>query len=230
MISIAVIGSNGYVGSALYNELLKSSGDSVFGVTRDNYGEMKGREFDVVINCAMPSGRFWAKNNPEEDFTETVKKTADLLYGWKFKKFVQISTVSARCQLDTIYGRHKLAAEKLCDFGDNLVIRLGALYSENMKKGVLLDMLQGKKVFVDGASRYSFVSLEFCVHWIASNLSRRGLVELGGKNAIALAEVSKHIGKNIEFEGELNHQDIESSDKNLPEASDVLGFMDKLKK
>lgn len=229
MPSVAVIGANGYVGSALYQELLRSAKYSVVGVTRENYSAMKERDFDVIINCAMPSARFWAKNHPEEDFIETVKKTADLLYGWKFKKFVQISTVSARCQLDTVYGRNKLAAEKLCDFGDNLIVRLGALYGENMKKGVLVDMLEGKKVFVDKASRYSFISVSFCASWIASNLDRRGVVELGGKNAIALEDVAKHMRANVEFEGAINHQDIESAEEDLPEAAQVLDFIDKMK-
>lgn len=230
MLSIAIIGSKGYVGSALFEELLKSSKYEVVGVTRENYLEIKAQNFDIVINCAMPSGRFWAKNHPEEDFVETVKKTADLVYGWKFKKFIQISTVSARCQLDTVYGRNKAAAEKLCEFGDNLIVRLGALYSENMEKGVLVDMLKGSKVFVHGDSRYSFISLSFVASWIGSNLDRKGIVELGGKNAIALKDVAKHLGSDVEFEGDLNHQDIEGEEADLPDASDVLDFMDKLKK
>jgi len=165
-----------------------------------------------------------------EDFIETVKKTADLLYGWKYKKFIQISTVSARCQLDTVYGRHKAAAEQLCGFGGNLIVRLGALYGGGLNKGVLVDMLEGKKVYVDGASRYSFISVDFCASWIASHLKRQGLVELGGKNAIAINEVAKHIGAAVEFEGAINHQDIEGAEAGLPQASSVLDFMDNWKK
>jgi dTDP-4-dehydrorhamnose reductase len=227
---IAVVGQNGYVGMALYEELKRFSEHSVIGVTRENYSDMQKKDFDVLINCAMPSGRFWAKNNPEEDFTETVKKTADLLYSWKFKKFVQVSTVSARCQLDTVYGRHKAAAEKLCDFGDNLIVRLGALYSENMKKGVLVDMLEEKTVYVDAKSRYSFISLSFCASWISSNLNHKGIVELGGKNAVSLEDVAKHLGIDVKFEGELNHQDIDNPQDDLPEASQVLSFLNDLKK
>lgn len=230
MPKIAVIGFGGYVGSALYRELLKSSKYSALGVDRENYPAMKEQEFDIIINCAMPSGRFWAKNHPEEDFIETVKKTADLLYGWKFKKFIQISTVSARCQLDTVYGRHKAAAEKLCDFGENLIVRLGALYSQDMQKGPLADMLQGKKVFMGGTSRFSFISVDFCANWIAQNLERKGIVELGGKNAITLAEVAKHLNAAIEFEGEVSNFDVESQEANLPEASEVLQFLDPVRK
>lgn len=227
MSSIALIGSRGYVGGAMYQELARSQ-NSVTGVTRENHADLRGQNFDILINCAMPSGRFWVKNHPEEDFKETVQKTADLLYGWKHKKFIQISTVSARCQLDTVYGRHKAAAEALCNFGDNLVVRLGPLYGGEMKKGVLADMLEGKKVFMDKASRFSFISLSFCASWIASNLERVGIVELGGKNPITLDEVTRHMGVGVEFEGTVNNFEVGSTEE-LPEANQVLKFLDDLK-
>ena len=223
---IAVIGADGYVGSALCGALHRVPQHSVTGVTRENYAEMSGGTFDIVVNCAMPSGRFWAKNNPEKDFVETVTKTANLLYGWQYKKFIQISTVSARCQLDTVYGRHKAAAEALCNYGDNLIVRLGALYGGAMKKGVLVDMLAGKKVYVDGESRYSFVSVDVAAAWIAKNLHRSDIVEFGGKHAISLQDVARHLGKDTEFEGDLNHQDIVEPEADFPEARDVLGFLD----
>lgn len=230
MPSVAVIGSKGYVGSAVYQELLHSLKYTVVGVTRENYVDIKKQDFDIIINCAMPSARFWAKNNPENDFVETVKKTSDLLYEWNFRKFIQISSVSARCQLDTVYGRHKAAAECLCNFGNNLIVRLGALYGENMKKGVLVDMLEGKKVFVNKESRYSFISVSFCASWLVSNLDRQGMVELGGKNAVTLDSIAKYMSANVEFCGEINHQDIENTEENYPEATNVFDFIDNLKK
>ena len=52
----------------------------------------------------MPSKRFWAKNNPELDYAETVTKTKNILSDFKFEKIIHVSTVSARCQLNTVYG------------------------------------------------------------------------------------------------------------------------------
>lgn len=228
MLSIAVIGAKGYVGSAISKELKKSH--SVTEVTRENYDAMKNRTYDVVINCAMPSGRFWAKNHQEEDFVETVKKTENFLKEWEFKKFIQISTVSARTQLDTVYGKNKAAAEVLCNFGNNLIIRLGAIYSQSTEKGALADMLSGKKVYVSGESKYSFIDLAWCTKWIASHLDRSGIVELGGKDAISLNEVAKYLGKNIEFKGEVFTLEVENSKDDLPEAKEVLNFLDSLRK
>lgn len=231
MPSVAVIGVKGYVGNALHSMFLHLPKlFSVTGVTRENYVEMQKQRFDILINSAMPAARFWAKNNPEKDFLETVKKTSDLVYGWKFEKFVQISTVSARCQLNTVYGRHKAAAEKLCDFGNNLIVRLGSMYSPKLKKGVLVDMFEGKKVFVAGESQYSFAPLDFVAHWITSHLDRQGIVEVGARNTISLLDVAKHINSNVEFEGEIDHQEIESPEPDFPNARDVLDFLNHWKR
>lgn len=229
MVSVAVVGARGYVGSALCVTLARDPSRSVSEVTRENYAQMQKHQFDILINCAMPSARFFAKNNPEQDFIETVEKTANLLYRWQFKKFVQISTVSARCQLDTIYGRHKAAAEKLCDFGDNLVVRLGSMYSPELRKGVLVDMRQGKKVYVDGESRYCFAPLDFVARWTATHLDRSGVVEVGARNAIALREIAEHLGTPVSFEGALDHQEIPSPEPDFPDARDVLAFLDSWK-
>lgn len=226
MTSIAVVGSKGYVGKALYAALSLHPGYSVMGVTRENYADMRKLPFGILINAAMPSARFWAKNNPDKDFIETVQKTADLVYGWQFEKFVQVSTVSARCQLDTVYGRHKAAAEKICRFGENLTVRLGPMYSSELKKGVLVDMVEGKKVFVNAESRYCFAPLDFVANWIASHLDRSGILEVGARRAIALKDVAKHLGAKVEFEGALDHQEIENPAPDFPDARDVFDFLD----
>jgi nucleoside-diphosphate-sugar epimerase len=229
MLTVGIVGARGYLGSALCIACGKVSGHSIVAITRDNYADSQKLDYDVLINCAMPSARFWAKNNPQKDFVETVQKTADLVYGWNYRKFVQISTVSARCQLDTVYGRNKASAEALCS-SDHLIVRLGAIYDKDMKKGVLVDMIQGNTVFVDGGSRYCFAARGFVAGWISSNLGRSGIVEVGGRNAVSLNEVARHIGSLSAFEGALDHQEVEASDPDYPEARDVLTFLDNWKR
>ncbi len=230
MISIAVVGASGYVGSALCTAFARNLNYKLTGVTRTNHAEMRDLSFDVLINAAMPSRRFWAENNPDNDFAETVQKTADLVYGWRFGKFVQISTVSARCQLGTVYGRHKAAAEKICGFGDNLIVRLGPMYSEKLSKGVLVNMLQGRKVFLDAESRYCFAPLEFVATWVAVNLDRSGIVEVGARNAIRLGDVANYLRAKVDFEGAIDHQEIEHPEATFPDAQGVFVFLDEMKK
>lgn len=229
-VSVAVIGADGYVGHALCNALACNPTIVLTCVNRDNYAQMQKKSFDILINAAMPSKRFWAKNNPDKDFVETVQKTADLLYGWRFKKFIQISTLSARCQLDTVYGRHKAAAEKLCAFGGNLIVRLGPMYSKDLSKGVLVDMLEGRKVFADGESKYCFAPLEFSASWVVSNLDCSGIIEVGARNSIRLQEVADYLGVNVEFEGVIDNQEVEKPLDIYPNARDVLVFLDSIRK
>lgn len=224
---IALIGAHGFVGSALLTELRKDSSLRVTAVTRENYDFWKKRvsAYDIVINAAMPSARFWAKNNPEKDFIETVQKTADIVYGWKYKKLIQISTISSRTEQESIYGKHKAAAEILCQSKNNLIIRLSALYSDALVKGALIDIVNGGKVYLNKKSRYSFTNLAFVCKWIRQNLNKTGVQEVGAKNTISLEEIVKNLHLQIDFEGRLDIQEIKNPLPDFPNAKEVLVFL-----
>ena len=227
MISVAVVGARGFVGDAIVRAFRSNPGVETVTVGRADHAETRGRAYDVVINAAMPSGRFWAKNNPQADFVETVQKTADLFYGWTFRRFIQISSVSARCQLDTVYGRHKAAAEAICAGPSSLILRLGPMYGATLSKGVLIDMLHGRPVFAAAESRYSFAPLEFVGGWIARHHDRTGLVEVGARDAISLREVAHHLGRDIAFHGEPDHQEMVHPEPDFPDARGVFDFLDR---
>ena len=223
---VAVIGASGFLGSRIDAELRLGDAFDVTSVTRANYEEKRAGAYDVVINSAMPAARFRAKKDPEWDFRETVEKTARIVHGWDAGKMVQVSTVSARCQLDTVYGRHKAAAEAIAGADANLIVRMGSMYDETLKKGVLIDLLNDRTVYVAQESRYCFAPLAFVARWITSNLDRGGVVEVGARDAISLGDVAAHLGSESGFEGELDHQEIVDPEPEFPAAAEVLGFLD----
>ncbi len=224
---VAVIGSGGYIGSALFEKIQKNKKYNVSGVTRDNYSYFSKRSFDIVINAAMPAKRLWAEQNPEKDFIETVKKTADLVYTWKYKKFVQISTISARSELDKVYGRNKAAAENISLFDKNLIVRLTSTFGDTLSKGAVIDILNERKVWVDSKSKYSFASLDFVTDWIASNLERKGIIEVGAKNALSLERIVKHLGVVVPFQGKVDHQIVQNPLPEFPDAREILKYLKK---
>ncbi len=228
--SIAVVGAKGYVGQALCQALEKNPGFSVIRVIRENYAAMKAGSYDTLINAAMPSKRFWAKNNPQEDFKETVQKTTELYTQWKYKKFIQISTVSARCEPESVYGKHKAAAEKIIGLKDHLIIRLSVMFSPQLSKGALVDILQGQKVFVSGESRYPYASLDFVTSWIAQHLNEKGIVELGARNTVTLQEIADRLGQKVEFSGPVEDQTLQTSRPEFPDAAEVFDFMAQMKR
>ena len=227
MTRVALIGAAGYVGRGIERALTARDDVELVTVTRASYDEARDGRYDVVVNAAMPAARFRARKDPAWDFGETVEKTADIAYGWEFSKLVQISSVSARCQLDTVYGRNKAAAEKLCRPEEDLVVRLGPMYSDDLETGGLIDILEGRMGWVDGASRYCFAPRDWVGEWIAANLEdRTGVVEAGARDALALRDVAAHLGADVEFEGALDHQEMPAPEDDFPAAAGVLAWLE----
>jgi len=227
MKKVAVFGARGFVGSEI-SKSLKEKGYDVFEVTRENFEESLGKEFDYVINAACSGARFKANQNPLWDFKETIEKTARIFYEAKFGKFIQVSSVSSRCQHDVPYGRNRLAAENMVNDGNSLIIRFGPMFGPTLKRGALIDMAAGSKIYFDGDSKYAFSPVKFNADWIARNLDRKGVWEVGAKNSISLKDLAKELGVKIEFEGPVNHQEIETIEEDYPDSREVIDFMKKI--
>ncbi|MDC0233277.1 NAD-dependent epimerase/dehydratase family protein [Pelagibacteraceae bacterium] len=225
---IGLIGFKGFVGSAIYENL--SNNYEVIGIDRNNYSENKLKDFDIIINSAMPSKRFWAKFNPDKDYEETVLKTKNILKDFNFNKIIHISSISARCQLETTYGKNKKKSEQLVSKSKNyLIIRLGPMYGKNLDKGVLIDLINDRKVFCNSKSKYSFTNLDFITNWISDNLKSKGIVELGAQNYIEINKLKTLINSKSTFEGDIDNQIIISKNNYNQDSYDVISFCKFLK-
>ncbi len=226
MLTIALIGADGFVGKSIKKYILNDKSNLITCVTRANYEESKEeKEYDILINAAMPSKRFWAKQNPNKDFCETVEKTFKIANDWKSSKIIQVSSISARSQLETIYGRHKAAAEKIVGNKKNLILRLGPMYGKSLNKGVLIDMKNNNNVYVSKESLYCFAPVDWVGQWISRNLHLTGTIDIGGKNAIKLNQIAQRIGSKSKFIGPIDNQIISKEIKDAPEAIDVIDFI-----
>lgn len=180
----------------------------------------------------MPSKRFWAKNNPKLDYVETVEKTIFFCNKFKFKKFIHISSVSARCQLNTIYGENKKKSEDIVlKKHENLILRLGPMYGDNLDKGVLIDMIKSNKVYIDGASKYSFTDINWIGKWLVDNINKySGVKEIGSKDSITLSELARKINSTSTFEGLIDNQLIEDLEEYDSKSNYVYKFLNDFKK
>lgn len=178
----------------------------------------------------MPSKRFWAKQNPKLDFQETVEKTKYYLNNFRYNKFIHISSISARCQKNTTYGKNKKISEKhVLKDKKNLIIRLGPLYGNKLIKGVLVDIANSKSVFVNKNSKYSFTSTSWLAEWIIDNFKKRtGLIEVGSKDFIKLEKLKKLINSKSKFYGEIDNQIILGKKYFNTSSYSVLKFLKKL--
>ncbi len=222
---IGVIGCGGFVGSALCGFIAKTDNELI-GINKKNYNDFINSEFDILINSATPSKRYWALNNPLADFKATVGLTAEIVYNWRYKKLVQISTVSAKLQLNHPYGIHKHLAEQLVlnSNQNNLVIRLGNLFGEGLNKGIIYDIIKGNPLFVSGDSRYSFIDVEKAAEIIFSKLTKNGIENVNSRNTISLKEITDELGLNIKF-GDGYECHPEFADNDYPDATEVFQYI-----
>ncbi|MEX0811995.1 MAG: NAD(P)-dependent oxidoreductase [Chitinophagales bacterium] len=227
---IAVIGAAGFVGSALMKALKEKGRYNVVPVVRNDYEQLKQDQYDLIIHTAMPSRRWWALNNPLDDFEASVGLTADIAYTWNYNKIALISSVSARVQREHPYGRHKhLAEELLLNAGDeNLIFRLGGLYGEGLDKGVIFDMINGNQVFMTADSAFNYIDTYVAAKLMVDRLDKKGIVDIGAKNIISIGEIAEHFKLDVDFGDRKEFQDTQNPDEAYPDAREVLDYIEKL--
>ena len=102
------------------------------------------------------------------------------------------------------------------------------MYGEDLTKGVLIDMINNQKVYIDGKSKYSFTDVSWNSKWIVNNLNLKNkLVEIGATDYIELNKLAKLINSNSEFEGELDDQIILNEFERFNSSMNVLDFLKK---
>ncbi len=149
--SSALIGYSGLVGSNLlaqhsFNDLYNSS----------NIHTIDGKSFDLVICAGAGGWKWWANNNPREDYRR-IRHLLAHLHTVAAQRFVLISTIDVYPDSagqhderyypprppDHHYGRHRweLEQEAAQIFADCLIVRLPGIYGINLKKNTLFDLL-----------------------------------------------------------------------------------------
>jgi hypothetical protein len=133
--------------------------------------------------------------------------------------------VSARSQLDTVYGRHKRAAEVLVDNGRNLIVRLGPLYDPALSKGVIIDLLSGQPVYYCADSRYAFTPLAWAAERVVDSFDALGILEIGARGSVPLGELATHLKSFSTFSGPMDNQVFADAPDDAPDAEAVKGFI-----
>ena len=205
---LGILGSKGFVGSAI-TRYCKKKKIRFVEITRKNNYEHESSKFKYLINCAMPSKRFWAKKFPKKDFEETVIKTNYFLNNLNYEKFIHISSVSARVQLDTVYGRNKRKAENLVKKTSFFTIyRLASMFGRGLNKGVLIDLINSSQVYSNKNSKYSFTKVDRIAEFIILNLKnfKNQRVEIGCNDFLKLEDIRKKINSKSKFRGKIDNQ------------------------
>ncbi len=146
----ALVGFTGFVGS----NLMKSYNFDVL-YNSKNIQKAYYTEPDLLVYCGVPAEMFLANSNSEVDL-KVIQQAIRNIEKIKPKKLVLISTVAVYNDIsdgneDTIidksrlsaYGRNRLFLEEWVEkyINDYLIVRLPALYGNNLKKNFIYDYI-----------------------------------------------------------------------------------------
>jgi nucleoside-diphosphate-sugar epimerase len=223
---VAVLGAKGFVGENICNAILKSNKYTLLPYTRES--NINNLDLaDVIIHSANPAKRIKAENNPEKDFEETVEKTYNFYNKCKNKRFILISSMSARTQLYTNYGRNRRAAELLIQTGNTLTIRLGPMFGGNRKEDMLHDILFDRDVYVSEDTQYSYVNVDWAGQKIIDYIDGpTGITEIGAFNSVRLGDIKTKFNSKSKFLGKIENQ-ITSNFYSGPDANEVYMYAEK---
>lgn len=216
MKNLAIIGGNGLLGSDLVRYLgIKFR---VTSISRENYTIYVGNFFDVIINANGNSKRFWANNNPQDDYLASTDSVRRSVFDFPCDVYIYISSPDTYqnhtesrytkedgkndpIQLET-YGFHKYLAELIVKKYKKkfVILRSAMILGSNLRKGPLYDIINNKVLFITLSSKLQFIT----THAIAEIIERllkssviNETINIGGKGSFGFKKIQKYFDKSI---------------------------------
>lgn len=211
-LSCGVIGGNGFVGSGIVRAA-RRAGWAVTVIDRAGYSAASGRPFDVVVNAAGNARRFHANRSPASDFEASCVPVFRSLEDFRAGLYVLVSTVDVyNDPASRPATREDVAIDplRLCPYGFHrrlaelavmrrrepwLVLRLGQMVGDGLKKGPLFDLLHGQPLWISPRSRLSFLATDRVGELLVAAVERGRtgeVLNVCGRGSVELARLLEH--------------------------------------
>lgn len=229
--SLAIIGSNGMVGSDLIR-YLKSNFGMVIGINRKNYDRYRGHNFDVVINANGNSSKPWANSNVLADFEASTKSVYTALFDFPCKTYIHISSsdvyenhtskkfTSEAKMLNpenlSTYGFHKYLSECIIRnvLNNYIILRCPMILGINLKKGPIYDILHDLSLFISAQSRFQMITtkeIAQIIHFLLTQNITEEVFNVGGRGTVSFSKITKYVHKPVIFPKDGKTQIYETS-------------------
>lgn len=249
MKKLAVIGSNGMLGSDLVRYL--SSEFEVTPINKENYAKHIGSSFDVIINANGNSKRFWANEHPVDDFTASTLAVYKSIFDFTCSFYIYISSSDIYEDHSTInttkeeqhinpqnlssYGLHKYFSEIIVQkyIHNYIILRSSMILGENLKKGPIYDILQNKSLYVTKNSYLQMITTEEIASIIVFLLKGKNsnrVFNVGGKGRVSFEGIDKYFSSPISFDSKAQLQEYEMNTVKLQSVYPIKTSEEYLKK
>lgn len=210
---MAVIGGDGFVGSAFLRELSRLGYEPV-NVNRTSSDLLGKQHWDLVIDAAGNSLKYLAESDPDSDFDRTVAHKMRVMSRFPASMHIHVSSVDVYSELSnpqvtsengpvgrgsSHYGFHKWISEELAShhLDSWLIVRLAGMVGPGLKKNPVHDILHERPIRIHPDSQYQFMATDDVAR-IALDLwesgRNRDVINICGKGAISPAEIA-HMAK-----------------------------------
>ncbi len=215
----AVLGGGGFVGSAFVRHC-ERNGVSCDCVEVDNYRDLAGGEYDLLINAAGQSRKYQVNRDPLGDFRHSLEPLVKSFQDFTFAAYVYISSVDvypdhekpdgsregAGIDLRRLshYGFHKYLGERLVihHCPRFLIVRLGGVLGPGLRKNPVYDLIHGQSLRVDESSEYQYLTTDFlaaAVFDLVAGGNWNEIFNICGTGTVSLAEIRGWLGRELSY-------------------------------
>ena len=225
MKKLAIIGGNGLLGSDLVSYL--SPYFSLTSITKENYSRHVHSKFDIVINANGNSRRFWANENPIEDFSASTVSVYKSIFDFPCDVYIYISSpdvyenhanpkyANEDHEIDfkklLPYGFHKYLSEIIVrKYTKNfLVLRCAMILGTNLKKGPIYDVIHKRPLYISNLSRLQCVTtneIAEIIKTIIKTKIKNEVINIGGIGTFDFAKIQKYYKRKITYSPQAEEQ------------------------
>lgn len=214
MKTLAIIGSDGMIGSDLVRYLSKDF--QVVSINKKNYNSNIGKIFDIVINANGNSRRFWANQNPVDDFSASTFSVVQSVFDFPCKLYIYISSsdvyenhteptyTKENIEINSAhlqpYGLHKFLSELIVKKYKEkfLILRLSMMLGTNLKKGPFYDRIHNKPLFITLNTKLQLITTQAVseiIKILLENKITNETINIGGIDTFPFTKIHKYFDK-----------------------------------
>lgn len=234
MKTLAIIGSNGMLGSDLIR-FFRDKFDLI-SINKENYNTHVGKSFDILINANGNSKRFWANQNPKDDFIASTAWVYNSVFDFPSDLYIYISSPDVyenHTSSDHTKENQEVDPKNLQSYGFNkylaelivkkhkekfLILRCSMILGKNLKKGPFYDVVHNNPLFVTSQTKLQLITTLAISDIILMFLKRsilNEIINVGGTGTFSFTKIQDLFKKEVKVSPKAETQIYEMNIKRI---------------
>lgn len=192
----------------------------VTSINRENYQTFIGKSFNIVINANGNSKRFWANQNPQDDFLTSTISVYKSVFDFPSDTYIYISSPDVyenHTGVEFTNETQKINAENLSPYGFHkylselivrkykekyLILRCSMILGKSLKKGPIYDITQNNPLHITLKSQLQFITtraISKIIETLLDKSSTNETINVGGIGTFAFTKAREFFDHEIKI-------------------------------